>query len=108
MSKLRDMLEDIGRLLTKQERAVVKWLLQWDRETIEKMDGLFDAVFKAGQTDGQKATFLFLLDSHGIWFNIDGDGALYIDEGDKDRAYKLADQYGMREIMFPEVPHEHG
>jgi len=48
---IREALNALGRPLTPKEESIVKWLLQWDKETVETVNGLFSAFFKAGQAD---------------------------------------------------------
>ena len=41
----------LARQLTPEEEKALDWLAGWDKETIQTFEGLFSALFKAGQAD---------------------------------------------------------
>lgn len=45
----------LGRDITPKEAKFLDWLAGWDQETVETAEGLFSALFKAGQADANAA-----------------------------------------------------
>lgn len=41
--------EALNRKLTADERSVVEWLNGWETHTVQTVNGLFEAFYKAGQ-----------------------------------------------------------